>query len=163
MQAGLIAAYLSLEVDEAAVQKVFETNVFSIFHFIQAVVPCFHAQGGGVIVNISSDTVLRPSTGLTWFSASKGAVEALTRSLALEFAADNIRVCGVAPVLGITANLKKIFGVDMPEKHAAFLATIPLGRLAHPADIAAAVCFLGSDAAAMITGQILTVDGGRWL
>ena len=86
----------------------------------------------------------------------------MTKSMAAELAPDRIRVNAIAPVLGATGLMETfIGGPDTPEKRAKFLATIPLGRLSTPADIAAAALFLSSDEANFVTGVILEVDGGR--
>ena len=86
----------------------------------------------------------------------------MTKSLAVELAPDNIRVCGLAPVLGRTALLETFIGMPATDENMAkFLATIPLGRMSEPRDIANAALFLASDDAEFITGVILEVDGGR--
>lgn len=151
-----------LEVDEATFQRVFDINVKSIFHFTQAMVPHWRAAGGGAMINVGSTAGIRPRPGLTWYNASKGAVNLMTRSLAVELAPDKIRVCGLAPVMGATALLETFMGQpDTPENRAKFIATIPLGRLSEPEDMANAALYLASDEAAFITGVILEVDGGR--
>jgi 3-oxoacyl-[acyl-carrier protein] reductase len=151
-----------LEVDEAEFDRVFAVNVKSIFHMAHAAVPVLRRQGGGVIINIGSTAGIRPRPGLTWYNASKGAVNLVTKSMAVELAPDKIRVCGIAPVIGETALLETFMGVpDTPENRARFLATIPLGRMSRPEDIANAALYLASAEAAMITGAVLEVDGGR--
>jgi 3-oxoacyl-[acyl-carrier protein] reductase len=86
----------------------------------------------------------------------------LSKSMAVELAPDRIRVNCVAPVIGDTALLEAFMGAkDTPENHARFVATIPLGRLATPADIANACVYLGGEESIFITGAILPVDGGR--
>ena len=104
---------------------------------------------------------IRPRPGLSWYNATKGAVNLLSRSLAVEFAADNIRVNCIAPVAGETPLLATFMGEDTPEKRAAFQATVPLGRLSTPRDVANAALYLCSDEADFITGVVLEVDGGR--
>jgi 3-oxoacyl-[acyl-carrier protein] reductase len=151
-----------LEVDEATFDRIFEVNVKSIFNMVRAVVPRMRDNGGGVMLNVGSTAGMRPRPGLTWYNASKGAVNLVSKSLAVELAPWRIRVNALCPVMGVTGMLADFMGVeDTPENRAGFLATIPLGRLSQPEDIAAAALFLASDEAAFITGIELPVDGGR--
>ncbi|MCX7324385.1 MAG: SDR family oxidoreductase [Hyphomicrobiales bacterium] len=150
-----------IEVTEAEFDRVFAVNVKSIFLTTQAVVPHFRQRGGGVICNIGSTAGIRPRPGLTWYNASKGAVNLVSKSLAVELAPDRIRVVAIAPVAGETPLLATFMGEDTPEKRAQFRASIPLGRLSTPQDIANACLFVCSDEAAMVTGAVLEVDGGR--
>ncbi len=151
-----------LETDEATFRKIYDINVLSIFHMTKACVPVWEAQGGGVMINVGSTAGIRPRPGLTWYNSSKGAVNLMTRSLAVELAPSKIRVNGIAPVMGVTGLLEQFMGVpDTPENREKFIATIPLGRLSEPRDIANAALYLASDEADFITGVILEVDGGR--
>ena len=152
-----------LEVDEATFDRVFNVNVKSIFHTAKSVVPVFERFGSGVILNIASTAAVRPRPGLTWYSGSKGAASILTKSMAVELAPKNIRVCALNPAMGVTALLSDFLpgGVDTPDTRARIISTIPLGRLAQPEDVAQAALFLVSDEAAFITGVCLEVDGGR--
>jgi 3-oxoacyl-[acyl-carrier protein] reductase len=151
-----------LEVTEEEFDRILAINVKSIFHMVQAVVPVMSRQGGGAIINIGSTAGIRPRPGLTWYNASKGAVNLCSKSLAVELAPLKIKVNCVAPVMGETALLESFMGVsDTPENRAKFVGTIPLGRLARPADVAGACVYLASDDAEFLTGVILTVDGGR--
>src|ERR671913_502419 len=150
-----------LEVEEAEFDRVFAVNVKSIYLLARAVVPHFRQTGGGVILNIGSTAGIRPRPGLAWYNASKGAVNLLSKSMAVELAPDRVRVNCIAPVAGETPLLATFMGEDTPEKRAAFKATIPWGRLSTPQDIANAALFLCSDEADMITGAVLEVDGGR--
>jgi 3-oxoacyl-[acyl-carrier protein] reductase len=151
-----------LDVTEAEFDRVFAVNVKSIFHMTHAVVPRMRAQGGGSIINIGSTAGVRPRPNLTWYNGSKAAVNLMSRSMALDFAADKIRVNAIAPVIGETALLETFMGVpDTPENRAKFVATIPLGRMSRPIDIANACLYLASDEAEFITGVVLEVDGGR--
>ena len=151
-----------METDEATFRKIYDINVGSIFHMTKTCVPLWREQGGGVMLNVGSTAGIRPRPGLTWYNSSKGAVNLMTKSLAVELAPDRIRVCGIAPVMGVTGLLEQFMGVpDTPEKREKFIATIPLGRLSEPRDIANAALYLGSDEAEFITGVILEVDGGR--
>ncbi|MFM8929881.1 MAG: glucose 1-dehydrogenase [Betaproteobacteria bacterium] len=151
-----------LQVSEAEFDRVYEINVKSIFHMTQAVVPIMRDQGGGVILNIGSTAGIRPRPGLTWYNGSKGAVNLLSKSMAVELAPMKIRVNCIAPVIGHTALLESFMGVpDTPDNRAKFIATIPMGRMSEPADVARAALFLASDEAAFITGVEFPVDGGR--
>jgi 3-oxoacyl-[acyl-carrier protein] reductase len=152
-----------LEVTEAEFDRVYAVNVKSIFHMAHAVVPLMRAQGtGGAILNVGSTAGLRPRPGLTWYNGSKAAANLLSKSMAVELAPDRIRVCGLAPVMGATAMLEDFMGMpDTPENRAKFVASIPLGRMSEPRDIAQAAVFLSSDEAEFLTGVVLEVDGGR--
>jgi 3-oxoacyl-[acyl-carrier protein] reductase len=152
-----------LEVDEASFDRVYAVNVKSIFWMTRAAVPVLRRQGrGGSIINISSTAGLRPRPGLVWYNGSKGAVNTITQGLAIELAPDNIRVNAVCPVLGATGLTELFMGQpDSPEVRAKFLATIPLGRMSQPSDIANACVWLAEDASSFITGVLLPVDGGR--
>jgi len=151
-----------LEVDEATFDRVFAVNVKSIFHTTQAVVPLIKARRSGCIVNIGSTAGIRPRPGLTWYNASKGAVNLLSKSMAAELGPDGIRVNAVCPVMSPTALIEQFLGVpDTPEARAKVVAGIPLGRMSTPEDVAEAALYLASDAARFITGVELPVDGGR--
>jgi len=151
-----------LEVDEATFDRVFAVNVKSIYHMTQAVLPLLRQQGGGVILNIGSTAGIRPRPGLTWYNASKGAVNLLSKSMAVELGPENIRVNAICPVMGATGLLEDFMGVpDTPENRARFTGTIPIGRLSTAEDIATVAVFLASDAAAFLTGIEFPVDGGR--
>jgi 3-oxoacyl-[acyl-carrier protein] reductase len=149
-----------LEIDEPEYDRVFAVNVKGVFLACQAVVPVFRQRGGGVIINIGSTAGLRPRPGLSAYNATKGAVHILTKSLAAELACDRIRVCAIAPVATETPLLPSFIGpgAGMREK---FIASVPLGRLAVPQDIANAALFLASAEAQFMTGNIVEVDGGR--
>ena len=148
------------EISEAELDRVIAVNVKGLFLFSRAMVPVFRAGGGGAIINIGSTAGLRPRPGLSAYNASKGAVHTLTQTLAVELAPDKIRVCAIAPVATDTPLLPTFLGpaAGMRQK---FEATVPLGRLARPQDIANAALFLASDEAAFVTGNIVEVDGGR--
>lgn len=151
-----------LEVSEDEFDKVYAINVKSIYLTAMATVPLMRSAGGGAIVNVSSTAGARPRPGLTWYNSTKGAVNTMTKSMAVELAPDRIRVNAVAPVMGATGLIETFMGVpDTPENRQKFLSTIPLGRLSTPVDIAAGVTFLASDEAEFFTGVILEVDGGR--
>jgi 3-oxoacyl-[acyl-carrier protein] reductase len=150
-----------LEVDEATYDRVFAVNVKSIYWSARAAVPVMRAQGGGCFVNIASTAGLRPRPGLTWYNGTKGAVIVISKTMAVELAPDKIRVNAICPVIGETGLTAEFMGGDSPELRARFVATIPLGRMSLPKDIAAAALFLASDEAEFLTGVALEVDGGR--
>lgn len=151
-----------LDVTEEEFNRVYDINVRSIFHMSRAVVPLMRDAGGGVIINIGSTAGIRPRPGLTWYNSTKGAVNLLSRSMAVELAPLKIRVNCVAPVMGATGMIEAFMGVpDTPENRARFIATIPLGRFSTPKDIANACLYLASDEAEFVTGVVLEVDGGR--
>jgi len=151
-----------LEVDEDTYDRVFAVNVKSVYHSAIHAVPVFRRQGHGSFINIASTAGLRPRPGLTWYAATKGAVITMTKSMAVELAPDNIRANAVNPVVSATGLLKDFLpGPDTPESRARFVATIPLGRMSTPRDVAAACLFLASEDAEFLTGVCLEVDGGR--
>lgn len=150
-----------LTVSEADFDKVFDVNVKSIYHFVRSVIPAMRKQGGGSIINVSSVGAIRPRAGLGWYCAAKGAVITLTKTMAVEFAPDRIRVNCICPAAGDTAMMQPSLGEDTPERRARVLGTIPLGRFATPEDVANTAAFLSSDEADYLTGGIYPVDGGR--
>jgi 3-oxoacyl-[acyl-carrier protein] reductase len=150
-----------LEVDEATFDRVYATNVKSLYLSARHAVPVFRKNGGGVFLNIASTAGVRPRPGLTWYNGTKGAAIIITRSMAVELAPDKIRVNAINPVLGQTGMTTMFLGEDTPERRANFMATIPLGRMSTPLDIAKAALFLCSDDAEFITGVCMEVDGGR--
>jgi 3-oxoacyl-[acyl-carrier protein] reductase len=149
------------EVSEEEFDRVFAVNVKSIYLMARETVPYFKTRKQGVILNIGSTAGVRPRPGLAWYNASKGAVNLVSKAMAIELAPDKIRVNAIAPVAGDTPLLATFMGEDTPERRKAFEATIPLGRLSTPRDIANAALYLCSDEADMITGVVFEVDGGR--
>ncbi len=135
--------------------KIMDLNVCAIFNMTKAVVPHMKENGGGVILNTSSMVSIYGQPSGVGYPASKFAVNGITKSLARELAPFNIRVNAVAP--GVT---KTDMIANLPENQIApIIATIPLGRIGEPRDIANAFLFLASDMASYITGNILSVDG----
>jgi 3-oxoacyl-[acyl-carrier protein] reductase len=149
-----------LEIDEEEFDRCFAVNVKGVFLMSQAVVPLFRQKGGGVIINTGSTAGMRPRPGVSAYSATKGAVHTLTKAMAVELARDKIRVCAIAPVATETP-LLPMFVRHSNEVKDQFVASVPLGRLAVPQDIADVALFLASDEAQFLTGNIVEVDGGR--
>ena len=150
-----------LDVSEEQFDRIYAVNVKSLFLTARHAVPHFRAQKHGVFITIASTAGVRPRPGLTWYNGSKGAAIVTSRSMAAELAKDNIRVNVINPVAGETGMLADFMGQDTPERRAQFIASIPLGRLSQPSDIATAAVFFASDEAVFITGTCLEVDGGR--
>jgi 3-oxoacyl-[acyl-carrier protein] reductase len=150
-----------LDVEEAEFDRIYRVNVKSLFLTARHAVPHFRAKRNGVFVTIASTAGVRPRPGLTWYNGSKGAAIVTSRSMAAELAPHNIRVNVINPVAGETAMLADFMGGDTPELRAKFVASVPLGRLSQPSDIATAAVFFASDEASFITGACLEVDGGR--
>jgi 3-oxoacyl-[acyl-carrier protein] reductase len=150
-----------LEVDESTFDLIAGVNMKAIYYSALAVVPIMEMQGGGSIITTASTAGLRPRPGLTWYNASKGWAISATKSMAIELAPKNIRVNCLCPVAGETPMLGLFMGEDTPEKRAQFKATVPLGRLSTPLDVANAALWLASSEADFITGVALEVDGGR--
>jgi 3-oxoacyl-[acyl-carrier protein] reductase len=151
------------ELPEEEYERVFATNVRGVYLGCKYAVPVMKQRGGGVIVNTASIGAVAPRPGITAYNATKGAVITMTRGLALEVAPFKIRVNAVNPVAAETGFMKGAVGVEkLPDEfRKQLVATIPLGRLTEPRDVAAAVLFLASPDAEFLTGVCLPVDGGR--
>lgn len=150
-----------LDVDEETFDRIYAVNVKAVYLSARHVIPVFRKKGSGVILNIASTGGVRPRPGLVWYNSSKGAVISLTRSMAIELAPEQIRVCAINPVAGKTGMLPLFMGEETEEKYELFRSSIPLGRLSTPRDIANTALFLVSDEADFLTGVCMEVDGGR--
>ena len=155
--AGVSAREPIYNYEPAAFDKVINLNVNSVFYCTKAVAPIMKEQGGGSIVNTSSMVSLYGQAAGCSYPASKFAVNGLTKSLARELGKDNIRVNAVLP--GVTRT--DMVAALPPEMVARVSATIPLGRVGEPEEVANAFVFLASDKASYITGAILSVDGAN--
>lgn len=154
--AGAHADALLATMPLAAWSDVLRTNLDSVFHGCQAVLPSMISRRTGRIVNIASLSALLAPAGQTNYAAAKAGVVALTQSLAKEVARLNITVNAVCPGYLDTDALASL----SPEQRHAALAQIPMRRFGRPAEVAAAVVFLASPEAGYITGAALKIDGG---
>lgn len=150
-------------------RAVVETDLYGTFYCAQAAYPVMKAQGGGRIVSISMTLHYRGWPLMAHATAAKAGVDALSRTLALEWAPDRITVNVVAPGPIPTEGVKKAFtppggaGADVPAMDGYVARAIPLGRWGTPEDIGQMVTFLAGPAGEWITGAIFVVDGGTWL
>lgn len=150
------------ELSADAWDRVLDVNARGVLACSQAAYPHLRVRGGA-IVNVVSISQLRGQPGLAAYAASKGAVESLTRTLAVEWAGDGIRVNGVAPGHVMTPMVEQALDEGtLPEaEYAGWRRRIPFGeRLADPAEIASVVVFLAGPGAGYVTGQQVVVDGG---
>lgn len=135
-------------------RRIFAINIDAIMYGCRAAIPVMRRFGGGAIVNVASISGLRGDYGMGAYNASKGAVVNYTRSVAIDFARDNIRVNAICPGLIDTPMTAPI-----PDQ-APWKAAIPMGRSAQPREMATVIAFLLSDDASFVTGSIVVADGG---
>ncbi|MSP82109.1 MAG: glucose 1-dehydrogenase [Alphaproteobacteria bacterium] len=143
--------------------RVIDTNLSGVFFMSRAAVPVMRRQGGGVILNVASDWALFAGADAAAYCASKGGVLMLTKAMALDHAREGIRVNAVCPAEIDTPMLVASaarHGVDLAAAREHWAEALPLGRIGKPEEVAAALVYLASDAAAFITGVGLPVDGG---
>ncbi|MBI4971729.1 MAG: 3-oxoacyl-ACP reductase FabG [Candidatus Omnitrophica bacterium] len=153
--AGIIRDGLFMTMEEDTWKDVINTNVGGTFLFSKGVCEHMMFQKKGRIINMSSVVSQIGSVGQANYVASKGAINALTRALAAEFASKGITVNAIAPGLVATEMIENVKGLagDLTKR-------IPCGRFADPDEVAALIVFLASDEAGYITGQVITIDGG---
>jgi 3-oxoacyl-[acyl-carrier protein] reductase len=157
--AGISQDSLLLEMPDEAWHRVLATNVDGAFFCIRAALPYMIEQRSGAIVNISSVVADTGNIGAASYAASKGAINSLTRSAALECARFGIRVNAVAPGVIETRIMERVLGRHRDR----LVQRIPLGRFAKPEEVANVVVFLASDQASFITGEVIRVAGGMGL
>jgi NAD(P)-dependent dehydrogenase (short-subunit alcohol dehydrogenase family) len=158
--AGIFRAGDFLAVSEADWDAVIDVNLKGAFLVGQAVARAMAQSGGGAIVNMSSVNGVTAIPGIASYNASKGAIDQLTRAMALALADMGIRVNAVAPGT-IATELAKQAVLGSAEAEARIMSRTPLRRLGDPDEVAAVCAFLASDAASYMTGEIVYVDGGR--
>ena len=151
------------DVEEKVFDQIFAVNVKGVWLAAKYALPVMKRQRRGVFLITASTSAIRPRPGGQTYAASKGAVVVLTKALALETAPHGVRVVAIAPVATHTPMLPTFMNKREVDEEGlkAYIATVPLGRLNEPADIAATAVFLASDDAGMITGTCVEVDGGR--
>ena len=151
-----------LKTDPAFWHKIISINLIGAMNLLHCVLPGMVARGRGKVVSVASDAGRVGSSGEAPYSACKGGLIALTKTLAREMASKNIQLNVVCPGLTETNMLEQFMqGAGNPDKlREAYRRAIPIGRLGKPDDIAGAVVFLSSDDAEFITGQVLSVSGG---
>lgn len=137
----------------------FETNVLGVILGLKYELAAMRPRGQGSIVNLSSTMGHKASAGMSIYVSSKHAVEGLTKTAALEAATFGVRVNAIAPGPTETEMLGRL--TRDPSRRAAMVATVPLGRVGTPEEVAEAILFIASDKASFITGQVLCVDGGK--
>jgi 3-oxoacyl-[acyl-carrier protein] reductase len=153
------------EVSDADWRRIFAINLDGAFYFTRAVVPAMKARRWGSIVNISSGAGRSHSlTGIQAYASAKAGLIGLTRQAAVELGPWGIRVNCIAPGFVRSNPATELQWAAMGEEgQRRLLESVALRRLGEPADIARAVCFFASDDAAWITGQTISVDGGKWM
>ena len=151
-----------LKTDPAFWQKIISINLVGAMNLLHCVLPGMVERGAGKVVNIASDAGRVGSSGEAPYSACKGGIIALTKTLARELAGKGVRLNVVCPGLTETGMLESFMqGAGNPEKlREAYRRAVPIGRLGKPADIPGAVLFFSSDDAEFVTGQVLSVSGG---
>jgi NAD(P)-dependent dehydrogenase (short-subunit alcohol dehydrogenase family) len=161
--AGVSQVRSFAETDDGLLDFLLAVNFTGAFRVTRTLLPALKRGRCAVVVNIASELALVGQSGYTAYCGTKGAVLAWSRALAVELAGEGIRVNAVCPGPIDTAMLAAEFATSAAplEARRAEIASVPLGRVGNPADIAAVVAFLASDAASFVTGAAWSVDGGK--
>jgi NAD(P)-dependent dehydrogenase (short-subunit alcohol dehydrogenase family) len=157
--AGAFPTALLEDTSDAQFSDTIAANLTGTFAMCRAVMPVMRAAGSGAIVNMSSTAARLPTPGLSVYGASKAAIEAFTRAIAIE-AAPYVRVNAVSAGPTMTDTVRELIQSDTTGAVDAVTKSLPLARLAEPSEIAEAVLFLASRRASFITGQVLHANGG---
>jgi meso-butanediol dehydrogenase / (S,S)-butanediol dehydrogenase / diacetyl reductase len=160
--AGIVPAGKIEATTEEQWDRAMAINVKSMYLFCHSLIPIFKKQGGGVILNTASATALRAVTDRACYTATKGAVVALTKSMALDHIKENIRVNCICPGTVDTPSLAQRLSVfdDPAEARKTFIARQPMGRLGNADEIAEAAVYLVSPESGFVTGTAFAIDGG---
>jgi NAD(P)-dependent dehydrogenase (short-subunit alcohol dehydrogenase family) len=161
--AGIARVQSFATTEDALLDRLLAVNFTAVFRVTRALVPALRTSRRPSVINIASELALIGQPGYTAYSATKGAILAFSRTLAVELAVEGIRVNAVCPGPIDTRLLAGEFALaeDPVAARAGEIAAVPLGRLGSPCDIASVVAFLASDAAGFVTGAVWPVDGGK--
>lgn len=161
--AGIVYRRTVTDMTDEEWRDTMAVNVHGVFYLCRAAIPAMRDQGGGAIVNVSSDAAFIGASAMPAYCASKAAVMQMTRAMALDHARDGLRINAVCPDMIRTPMLASEahqMGSNPDDYFSAGAEGIPMGRIGEPEEVADAILFLASDKATFITGAGLLVDGG---
>lgn len=160
--AGIVRPGSVDELDEKTIDEVLAVNVKGVFFVSKYAVQYMKEHGGGSIVHVASACCLYGVKNRSIYTASKGAIVALTRAMAMDHAAQNIRVNAICPGATVSPSMEQRFrdSGDPEGMRASFIANHPIGRLAEPIEMAYGILYASSDEASFMTGVALPIDGG---